>query len=326
MLDYSKKNIRAWSMLGTCGTFGQVAAEIAKTDDNFAVVTADLTFFSGLERMKQQKPDAVYNFGIAEQNMVGAAAGMVKEGMNVFATTYATFASTRCLDQVRVNMGYMKLPVKLVGLTSGYSVGILGATHMAMEDIAIMRSIPNIIIMSPADCAEAAKTIEAAYNCKEPVYIRLTGEQRNPIVYSEDYDFVIGKAIELTDGEDIALLATGTMVYECLEAKKILENKGLSCKVVDFHTIKPLDEGMLESLKKMKLIVTVEEHSKIGGLGSAVAEFYSNITERPLHLIIGAEDNYPHAANYRTLLKKSGLNSEAIVEKVYNQYNNYNKA
>ncbi|MFA9376894.1 MAG: transketolase family protein [Lachnotalea sp.] len=322
MLNYNKKNIRAWSMLGGCGTFGQVASEIAKEDNDFAVVTADLTFFSGLERLKLQKPDAVYNFGIAEQNMVGAAAGMTKEGMNVFATTYASFASTRCLDQVRVNMGYMKLPVKLVGLTAGYSVGILGATHMAMEDIAIMRSIPNIVILSPADCTETAKSIVAAYNCKNPVYIRLTGEQRNPIVYNEDYEFTIGKSIQLADGDDIALLATGTMVYECLQAKKILECQGLSCKVIDFHTIKPLDEEMLESLKKMKLIVTVEEHSKIGGLGSAVAEFFANKIVRAPHLIIGAEDAYPHAANYKTLLRNCGLNNETISKRVFNHYRN----
>lgn len=312
-------------MLGGCGTFGQVAAEIAKEDDNFAVVTADLTFFSGLERLKNQKPDAVYNFGIAEQNMIGAAAGMVKEGMKVFATTYASFATTRCLDQVKVNMSYMKLPIKLVGLTSGYSVGILGATHMAMEDIAIMRSIPNIVILSPADCTETAKAIMAAYHSEDPVYIRLTGEQRNPIVYTQDYEFTIGKAVELTEGDDIALVATGTMVHECLQVQKMLLDKGISCKVIDVHTIKPMDEEMLQSLMSMKLIVTVEEHSKIGGLGAAVAEYYADKTASPPQVMIAAPDVYPHAANYRFLLKTCGLTSEAIAEKVVTAYHKYYK-
>lgn len=320
MVEFSRKSIRAWSMLGGCGTFGQIASEIAKAHDDFAVVTADLTFFSGLERLKNQKPDALYNFGIAEQNMIGAAAGMVKEGIKVFATSYATFATTRCLDQVKVNMGYMRLPIKLVGLTAGYSVGILGATHMAMEDIAIMRSIPNIIILSPADCTETAKAIVAAYNCDNPVYIRLTGEQNNPIVYTQNYDFTIGKAIELVDGKDIALVATGTMVNECLQAQKILESKGISCKVIDVHTIKPLDEEMLENLNKMKLIVTVEEHSKIGGLGSAVAEYFTNKKFKPLQLIIAAPDEYPHAASYKALLNNCGLTYNAIAQKVFNEY------
>jgi transketolase len=323
MLEFSKKNIRAWSMLGGCGTFGLVASELAKIDDDFAAVTADLTYFSGLERLKNQKPEALYNFGIAEQNMIGAAAGMVKEGMKVFATTYATFATTRCLDQVRVNMGYMRLPIKLVGLTSGYSVGILGATHMAMEDIAIVRAIPNIVLLSPADCTETAKALIAAYQCDDPVYIRLTGEQNNPIVYTEDYDFTIGKAIELMDGEDIAILATGSMVYECLQAQKILENQGISCKVIDVHTIKPIDVGMLESLNTMKLIVTVEEHSRIGGLGSAVAEYFIDKKVRPPQLVIAAPDIYPHAASYKTLLKNCGLTSDAIAENIFNQYNNF---
>jgi len=194
---------------------------------------------------------------------------------------------------------------------------------MAMEDIAIMRSIPNIVILSPADCTETAKAIIAAYNCEDPVYIRLTGEHRSPIVYMQDYDFIIGKAIELTDGEDMALLATGTMVYECLQAKKILENEGISCRVIDVHTIKPLDEQMLEKLNKMKLIVTVEEHSKIGGLGSGVAEFFADKISSPPQLIIAAPDSYPHAANYKTLLKNCGLTYDAIAEKVSNHYKKY---
>ena len=159
-------------MLGSSGTFGVTALDLASEDPDFAVVTADLCFFSGLERFRAEYPDRLYNVGIAEQNMVGVAAGMAKEGMNVFATTYASFASTRVLDQVKMTMGYMQLPVKLIGLTGGYSTGILGATHFSVEDLAIMRSIPNVTVMSPADCTETVKCVTAAAAMDSPVFIR----------------------------------------------------------------------------------------------------------------------------------------------------------
>ncbi len=316
MIEVNKRRIRAWSMLGGCGTFGQIAAELAEGDDDFVVATADLTYFSGLERLQKAKPQAVVNFGIAEQNMIGAAAGMAKAGLKVFATTYASFASTRCLDQVKVCMGYMGLPVKLVGLTSGYAVGILGPTHMAMEDLAIMTAIPNVVVLSPADCTEAAKAIAAAYACDAPVYIRLTGEQNAPIVYREDYPFEIGKAIALTEGDEVAILATGSMVAESLAAEKQLREEGISCQVINVHTLKPLDTAMLSGLKRFKLVVTVEEHSKVGGLGSAVASFLAGEREKPPQVIVAAPDAYPHAASYRALLEACGLTSAAIAEKI----------
>lgn len=315
MAEYNSRNARTWSMLGACGTFGMAAAELAENDEDFAVVTADLCFFSGLDRMKEKHPDKLYNVGIAEQNMIGVAAGMVKEGMNVFTTTYASFASTRVLDQVKVNMGYMKLPIKLVGLTSGYSVGILGATHMSVEDIAIMRTIPDMVVLSPADCTETMKCIHAAYHSKSPVYIRLTGTQRTPIVYSEDYEFTIGKPVVLKEGTDVTFFATGTMVAETLKAVKALEAEGISCSVLDIHTIKPLDAETIKKYANSKLIVTVEEHNVIGGLGSAVAEVLCKEKEKAPQLMIGIEDFYPHAANYEHLMELSGLTADSIVKR-----------
>ena len=315
MLEFNSRNTRTWSMLGACGAFGLAAADLADSEDDFAVVTADLCFFSGLDRMKEKHPEKLYNVGIAEQNMIGVAAGMSKEGMNVFATTYATFASTRVLDQVKVNMGYMKLPVKLIGLTSGYSVGVLGATHMSTEDVAIMRSIPNMIVLSPADCTETVKCIYAAAKSKLPVYIRLTGTQRTPIVYSEDYDFEIGKSIVLQEGEDVTYFATGSMVAETLKAAKKLEEEGIHCTVVDVHTIKPIDKDTIKKYSKSKLIVTVEEHSVVGGLGSAVAETLCSEKDKASQLIIGIEDFYPHAANYEHLMEVSGLTVDNIVKR-----------
>lgn len=303
-------------MLGASGTFGMAVNELASMDDKLTVVTADLCFFSGLERFKVQFPEQFFNVGIAEQNMIGVAAGMAKEGMNVFATTYATFATTRALDQVRVSMGYMGFPIKLIGLTSGFEVGNLGATHMSLEDIAIMRSIPNMVVLSPADCTETMKAIIDVASLNSPVYIRMSGMMRTPIVYNQDFNFEIGKMIRLAEGEDVTIFATGTMVKEAISAAKSLSEDGISCEVFDVHTIKPLDVETVHGSCKSKLIVTVEEHSIIGGLGSAIAETLAPIPNKPPQLIIGVNDYYPHAASYDYLTKQCGLKADKIKEKI----------
>lgn len=316
MMDFKPANLKLWSRLGSCGAFGAACNEIAENDENFSVLTADLCFYSGLDRFSQKYPDKLYNVGIAEQNMVGVAAGMASEGMNVFATTYATFATTRCLDQVRVNMGYMQLPVKLVGLTAGLSVGILGATHMSNEDLAIIRSIPNITVLSPADTTETVKAVLAAAKMDCPVYLRLSGVMGSPLVYQGDYDFEAGRAITLREGTDIAVIATGTMVAESLKAADILAERGLSVKVVNMHTIKPIDCEAVKACCNCRMIVTVEEHSVVGGLGSAVSEVLADIADRPPQHMLGISDNYEHAAEYGTLIEKYGLTPQAIAEKI----------
>ncbi len=321
MISFTPANIRTWSMLGSCGAFGMAALDLPESDDNIVIVTADLCSFSGLERFRGRFPDRFYNVGIAEQNMIGIAAGLTKEGFNVFATTYATFASTRSCDPVRVNMGYMGLGIKLVGLTAGLSVGILGATHMSIEDIAIMRAIPNLTVISPADCTETIKATLAAAKHDGPIYLRLTGGMNNPVVYKNDYDFEIGKAITLREGNDIAIIATGSMVYQSLEAAKILEKQGLSASVIDMHTVKPLDTAVLDkAFDQSKLIVTVEEHSIIGGLGGAVAEYKSKQKNTPVQLTIGIEDTFPHAGDYAYLLEKYGLTAPKIAQKIAEKF------
>ena len=320
MMKYSPTNIKIWSRLGSCGAFGMAAMELPDVNDDIVMLTADLKFYSCLTRFSEKYPDKYYNLGIAEQNMVGVAAGMAKEGLIPFASTYATFASMRCADQVRVNMGYMNLNIKLVGLTAGYSVGILGPTHMSIEDIAVMRSIPNITILSPADCTETVKATVAAACTDGPVYLRLTGGLNNPIVYERDYDFEIGKAISLRKGSDVAILATGTMVYQSLQAAELLEEYGISVSVADVHTIKPLDEEAVKNACETRLIVTAEEHSTFGGLGSAVAEVLSTIPDAPEQVIIGIRDRYPHAASYEFLLEQEGLTGKAIADKIYKKY------
>ena len=316
MIEFNARNARTWSMLGPSGVLGLAACELAQERDDFAVLTADLCYFSGLNRLRTEYPDKLINLGIAEQNMLGVAAGMAKEGMTVFATTYATFASTRVLDQVKVNMGYMGLPVKLIGLTSGYSAGILGATHMSLEDLAIMRSIPKLVVLSPCDGMETMKCILEAARIDAPVYIRMSGASRTPMIYKEDYSFEIGKAITCKEGTDISLMATGTMVNQAMKAAELLEESGYSCEVLNFHTIKPIDKTAIQKACDKKLIVTIEEHSIMGGFGSAVSEILTSMTKRPPQLILGVEDKYLHAASYDTLIERSGLTANQIKSKI----------
>lgn len=313
---FSKAKIKTWSRLGACGAYGMACMELPEIDDAMVACTADLCFYSGLDRFKQKYENRLYNVGIAEQNLLGIAAGLAKEGFHPFVSTYASFATTRALDQVRVNMGYMKLPIKLIGLTSGYSVGILGATHMSIEDMAIMRSIPNVQIVSPADTTETVKTILALANYEKPVYVRLTGTLNMPVVYDVDYEFEIGKAIELRQGSDVAMIATGTMVSVAIKVAEQLDLIGISAKVIDMHTIKPLDIAAIESCFDCRLIVTMEEHSKIGGLSSAVSEFLACKEIRPRQMMVGIDDFYPHAASYECLMKQSGLTVDEVYKRI----------
>lgn len=315
MIEFTSRNARAWSRLGSCGAFGLAAVDLAESNDKIVMLTADLTYFSGLERFKNAFPDRLYNCGIAEQNMIGVAAGMAKEGFIPFANTYGTFASMRCADQVRVNMGYMNLPIKLVGLTSGLSVGILGPTHISTEDIAVFRSIPNIDILSPADCMETIKAIQAAAKTDRPTYIRLTGTTSNPAVYKEDYEFEIGKAIKLKEGDDVTIIATGTMVHMALQVAEKMQELGVSVEVIDMHTIKPLDEDAILGASG-KAIVTLEEHSIIGGLGSAVNDCLIKAGNNKACLNLGLSDEYKHAADYTYLLSSYGLDVETITNKI----------
>ena len=208
MIDYSRRNIRMWSLLGPGGALSTAAMELGGTKPDVLMMTADLRYYSGLKRFGTAYPDRLINVGIAEQNLIGVASDLAKEGYIPFANTYASFCASRCADQIRVNMAYMKLPVKLIGLSAGLGAGVLGATHMAVEDLAVLRSLPNITVLSPADCTEIIKAVLAASETPDPTYIRLTGPMSMPIVYNEDYDFRIGKAVEIRQGRDLCIIAT----------------------------------------------------------------------------------------------------------------------
>lgn len=316
MVEITPSSVRQWSRLGSRGVFGQAILAVAENYPNMMVMSADLGNSSGLDRFKKTYPNQFLNIGIAEQNMVGVAGGLAKEGYNVFVTSFAPFISMRAAEQIRMNLGYMELNVKAVAIGSGVSMAFLGNSHYGIEDAAVMRAIPNMTVVSPADCAEIYKVVEAAAQFKGPMYIRLTGAVNNPPVYSENYDFKIGKAIELRKGTDVNIIACGSMVYESLEAAKILDAEGVSVGVVNMHTIKPLDTDAIDRLLVgSKVLVTVEEHSITGGLGSAVAEYVSQKRNAPPLLRLGLPDSFGKAAEYRYLLEKYGLVGEKIAER-----------
>jgi transketolase len=321
MVEINSKNARQWSRLGSRGVFGQAILSLAETKKNLMVLSADLGSSSGLSRFMNAYPDNFLNLGISEQNMIGVAAGLAKEGFVVFATSFAPFLSMRASEQIRMNLGYMNLNVKAVALGSGVAMSFLGNSHYGIEDASIMRSIPNLTVVSPADCGEIVKTVFAAAEFEGPMYIRLTGESNNPIVYKEDYNFEIGKAITLCEGSEITIIANGTMVYESLEAAKLLEIDGLSSTVVNMHTIKPLDTSVIDkAVASSKLIVSVEEHSVIGGLGGAIAEYKTTLQNAPPQIIMGLPDYFGKVGEHRHLLDKYGLTAHQIAQKISENY------
>lgn len=317
MVEITSSNARQWSRLGSRGVFGQAILAVAENYPQMMVMSADLGNSSGLDRFKKTYPDQFLNIGIAEQNMIGVASGLAKEGYNVFATSFAPFISMRAAEQIRMNLGYMEMNVKAVAIGSGVSMAFLGNSHYGIEDVAVMRAIPNMTIVSPADCVEIFKVVEAAARFNGPMYIRLTGAVNNPSVYTENYDFEIGKAITLKDGFDVNIIACGTMVHESLEAAKILEAQGISVGVVNMHTIKPLDTVAINRvLRKSKVLVTIEEHSIIGGLGSAVAEYICQFKNTPPQLRLGLPDAFGKTADYRYLLEKYDLVGSKIANNI----------
>ena len=315
-MKITEKNIKIWSTIGARATLGIAALELAKEIDNLMVLTCDVSTSAGLDRFRKTFPEKYLDLGIAEQNMIGVAAGLASENFNVITTTFAPFQTMRCCEQIKVNLGYMGQRICMVGIASGLTLGTLGYTHCCIEDIGILRSIPGMIIISPADSLETVKALEAAVKSKNPSYLRLTGSSNNPIVYNKDYEFEIGKSITLKQGKDITIFCSGTMVYQSLEAAKILESKKISSKVVNMHTIKPIDKMAIEEACNSSLIVSVEEHNVIGGLGSAISEYKSSLKQAPKQLFLGIKDTYSKGGNYKFLQEKHRLTPEKIVDDI----------
>ena len=320
-MKINKSTMKMWSRIGSRAAYGMAALELGKKYDDLILLTGDTSTSAGLDRFKKTFPEKYLDVGIAEQNMVGIAAGLASEGLQVFTSTFSPFQTMRCCEQIKVNIGYMNHKVCMVGLASGLVLGMLGYTHCCIEDISIMRSIPGITVVSPADCGETVKAVLAAIEHDKSVYIRLTGGSPNPPIYFDDFDFTIGKANILREGNDLAIIACGSMVNNALEASDILNNGKLKSSVIDMHTIKPIDTEIIEKISTShNLIVTVEEHSIIGGLGSAVSEYLSTLNQKPPLLSIGINDSYGVAGSYESLLKKRLLLPDQIANTIVNRY------
>ena len=313
---YNKVDIRTWSILGSRGTLGVAVTEAARTNPKIVALSADLCNTSGLDRFRAAHPNRFINTGIAEQNMLGVASGLAAAGYIPFATTFANFAALRSCEQVRHYMGYMQENVKLVGFGAGFAMGMFGVTHFAIEDVAALRSISNLTIISPADGMEIVKTVHAMVAAHGPVYLRLTGVMNAPIVYKEDYEYTIGKAVKLREGSTVALIATGSLVHPCLKAAEILAAQGIEARVVNMHTIKPLDTSALDEAMGHRLIVTAEEHSIMGGRGTSVAEHLAQKPASPPLLRIGVTPGYPHVGDYAYMLEFYGFTADKIAGRV----------
>ena len=302
--------------IATRDSYGNALVELGKEHDNLVVLDADLAAATKTGTFKKVFPERHIDCGIAESNMMGIAAGLATTGKVPFASSFAMFAAGRAFEQVRNSIGYPKLNVKIGATHAGISVGEDGATHQCNEDIALMRTIPGMVVINPSDDVEARAAVKAAYEHEGPVYLRF-GRLAVPVINDHaDYKFELGKGVVLKEGKDVAIFATGLCVNEALEAAKLLANDGIDAKVINIHTIKPLDnELVIAAAKECGKVVTVEEHSVIGGLGSAICDVLSENAPTKV-LKIGVNDEFGYSGPALELIKLFGLDAQSIYEKV----------
>ena len=298
----------------TRDAYGSALVELGEKNPNVLVLDADLAAATKTGAFKKAFPERFFDTGIAESNMMGVAAGLATTGYTVFASSFAMFSAGRAFEQVRNTIAYPHLNVKIGATHAGISVGEDGASHQCCEDIALMRSIPGMVILNPADDIEAKAAVFAAAEHDGPVYMRF-GRLAVPRIFDKDYKFEIGKAVTLKEGSDVTIIATGLMVNEAIEAAKTLEAEGISVELINMHTIKPLDkEAVIKAAKKTGCIVTAEEHNVIGGLGDAVCDVVCE--EYPVPVVkLGVEDTFGKSGPAVELLHIFGLDAENIVNK-----------
>ena len=302
--------------IATRESFGKAIAEFADQYPDVVVLDADLAAATKTGVFKKAHPERFIDCGIAECNMIGIAAGLAACGKIPFAASFAMFSAGRAFEQVRNSVGYPHLNVKIVGSHAGISVGEDGATHQCCEDIGLMRTIPGMVILNPADHYEMRAAVKAAIEYEGPVYLRLGRLAVESVNNNDDYTFEIGKSITLREGSDITVIATGLLVGEAVKAADALKNEGISVRVIDMHTIKPLDkEAVLKAAKETGKIITAEEHNVIGGLGDAVASVLAEELPTPL-VKIGVNDEFGHSGTAVDLLKQFGLCASHIEEVV----------
>ena len=302
--------------IATRESFGKALVELGKENKDVVVLTADLAGATKTSLFEKEFPDRFINVGIAEQNLIGISAGLATTGKIPFASTFAMFAAGRAFEQVRNSIGYPHLNVKIGATHAGISVGEDGATHQCNEDLALMREIPGMVVINPCDDVEARAAVKAAYDYVGPVYMRF-GRLALPVINDEEtYKFEIGKGITLREGKDVTIIATGLCVSESLKAADILKEQGIDAMVINIHTIKPIDEELvIKGAKATGRVFTVEEHSIIGGLGSAVAEVLSEKCPTKLTRI-GVNDTFGESGPAKELIKKYKLDAEGIYKQI----------
>ncbi len=293
--------------------YGQALAELGEENDRVVVIDADISKITGTHFFARKFPERFFNVGIAEQNEMGIAAGMATTGKIVFASTYAVFASMRACEQVRTFIAHTRSNVKIAASHGGLTGTTDGVTHQGTEDMGIMRTIPDMTIIMPADAVATRKIVKELAEHQGPAYLRLT-KIPMPIIYDEETDFQIGRAVQLRDGNDVTIIAIGDMVIRALEAADLLDNNGIRARVLDMHTLKPVDKGaVIKAAEQTGAIVTVEDHNILNGLGSAVAEVV--VENRPVPMErIGLRDTFAESGEYEELLEKYGLNTRHITE------------
>lgn len=293
--------------------YGEALKKLAAENPNVVVLDADLSGSTKTSEFKKVSPERFFNVGIAEQDLIGTAAGMSLAGKIPFASSFAMFAAGRAYEIIRNTVAYPKLNVKIAATHAGLTVGEDGASHQAIEDLSLMRGIPNMTVINPADCIEAEQAVIKAAEYEGPVYIRL-GRMAVEDIYDADYEFEIGKGVEVKGGNDAAIIATGIMVQESLKAAKILDDEGIDVRVINIHTIKPVDADIIvKAARETGAVVTAEEHSIIGGLGSTVLEALSDTCMVPVKRV-GVKDTFGESGKPADLLKKYNLTADDVVK------------
>ena len=299
--------------IATREAYGNTLAKLGEENQKIVVLDADLSKSTMSYKFAEKFPERFFQCGVAEANMIGMAAGLANSGKIPFASTFAVFATGRVWDQIRVSVAYSRSNVKIAGTHAGITVGEDGATHQCLEDIALMRVIPGMTVLVPADGVETEQVVRAAAEYVGPVYIRL-GRLPTPIIYNNEYKFKIGKANLLKEGKDVTIIACGTMVYEALQSAEILAKEKITASIINMSTIKPLDkETIIESARKTGAVVTAEEHNIIGGLGGAVSEVLAENVPVPMKRI-GINDSFGESGKPAELLKKYKLTAEDIAD------------
>ncbi len=320
-MEFSSQKIIQWSRMGMRKAYGAILCELANEHENLISIAADVVDSANLYDFAKKYPGRQLNAGISEQNMVAMAAGLAKEGANVFVTSFAPFVSLRVYETVRTLVCYMNLNVKLVALSSGFSLGVQGATHYALEDIAIMRAIPNILILSPSDTMEMAKAMEYLATYDGPAYLRLTGLPGSASVHKEDYDYDVNHIEVMRDGEDVGIFATGTLVNESVRAARLLSKSGINVGVMNLSKLNPINiDEIIKACQKYKMILTIEEHNIIGGIGSIVSEALASTDSHPRLIRLGTTSNNQTSGNYAYMMEKNGLTAKSIAERITADY------